>query len=334
MIEMGLQIIPTMPVQEVIDTIRVAEELDYRYCVVADEGFMPDVYVTLGLAAQHTSQIKLGPVTNGYTRHPAVTANAAATLNEVSNGRALVNLVAGGSMVLRPMAIPREAPLTVMRETIDILHRLWSGDNVSYDGQRYRLASAQTTLGPQKIPIWLSVRGPKLLELSGRQAEGVVLMAKSDLGPAIKIMEQGRAESGNRPKRIYLDRIAYTPEILAEAGKLYTYAVMDSPARMLRGMGLTDVQIENIQTAVRSGGPAAAAEFITPEMIKNYQIAGTPEECSATLQALIIEHQLDIFLLNIISSGLEANTRLMQKVAEIVRSAEGNDGAREAGMDN
>ena len=320
MIEMGLQIIPTMTVQEVIDTIRLAEELGYRYCVVADEGFMPDVYVTLGLAAQQTSQIKLGPVTNGYTRHPAVTASAAATLNEISGGRALVNLVAGGSMVLRPMAIPRAAPLTVMRETIDILRRLWSGEKVSYEGQRYRLDSAQLTLGRHNIPIWLSVRGPKLLELAGQQAEAVVLMAKSDLVPAIELVAQGSAASGHRPRRIYLDRIAYTPAMLAEAGQLYTYAVMDSPARMLRGMGLTETQIENIQTAVRRGGPAAAAEFITPEMIKNYQIAGTPAECRATLQGLITEHQLDIFLLNIISPGLAANTRLLREVAEMVQT--------------
>lgn len=321
MIELGLQIIPTMPVQEVIDTIRTAEELGYNTCVMADEGFMPDVYVTLGIAAQHTRHIKLGPVTNGYTRHPAVSASAAATLNEVSGGRALVNLVAGGSMVLRPMAIPRDAPLTVMRETIDILRRLWSGDKVSYNGQRYRLDSAQINLGAHAIPIWLAVRGPKLLELAGQQAEGVVLMAKSDLGPALELVEQGSAATGNRPRRIYLDRIAYTPEMLAEAGHLYTYAVMDSPVRMLRGMGLTDVQIENIQTAVRRGGPAAAAEFITPAMIKSYQIAGPPDECRATLHAMITEHQLDIFLLNIISPGLEANTRLLRQVAEIVRSA-------------
>ncbi|RMF01778.1 MAG: LLM class flavin-dependent oxidoreductase, partial [Chloroflexi bacterium] len=58
MIEMGLQIIPVMPVQEVVDTIRVAESLGYRYCVVADEGFMPDVYVTLGVAARETSTIR------------------------------------------------------------------------------------------------------------------------------------------------------------------------------------------------------------------------------------------------------------------------------------
>ncbi|HEX9926313.1 MAG TPA: LLM class flavin-dependent oxidoreductase [Anaerolineae bacterium] len=321
MIEMGLQIIPTMPVREVIDTIRTAEELGYHYCVLADEGFMPDVYVALGLAARETSTIKLGPVTNGYTRHPAVTANAAATLNEVSGGRALVNLVAGGSMVLRPMVIPREAPLTVMRETIDILHRLWSGETVSYNGQRYRLEAAQITAGSQDIPVWLSVRGPKMLELSGRQAEAVVLMAKADLGAAIEIVERGSAKTGNRPTRIYLDRVAYTPEMLAKAEQMYPYTVMDSPRRMLHSMGLTDEQIEMIQTAFRRAGPAAMAKYITPEMIKNQLIAGTPEECSAILKALITEHQLDIFLLNVASPGLAANTRLLRDVAQIVRSA-------------
>ncbi|RMF00482.1 MAG: LLM class flavin-dependent oxidoreductase, partial [Chloroflexi bacterium] len=248
-------------------------------------------------------------------------AAAAATLNQLSGGRALVNLVAGGSMVLRPMAIPRDAPLTVMRETIDILQRLWTGEPVSYEGKRYRLAAAQTTMGPQKIPIWLSVRGPKLLNLAGQRADGVVMMAKSDLDPAIKIMEQGSAKTGNQPKRIYLDGIAYSPEMLAAAGQMFTYAVMDAPARMLHGMGLTGPQIETIRAAFRSHGPAEAAKFITPEMVKNYVIAGTPDECSTILQAMITRHKLDIFLLDITSSGLEANTKLMRTVAEIIHNA-------------
>jgi alkanesulfonate monooxygenase SsuD/methylene tetrahydromethanopterin reductase-like flavin-dependent oxidoreductase (luciferase family) len=160
-----------------------------------------------------------------------------------------------------------------------------------------------------------------LLELSGRQAEAVVLMAKADLESAIEIVERGSAQTGNRPTRIYLDRIAYTPEMLAKAEQMYPYTVMDSPARLLHSMGLTDEQIETIQTAFRRGGPAATAKYITPEMIKNQLIAGTPEECSAILKAMITKHRLDIFLLNVPSPGLAANTRLMRDVAEIVRSA-------------
>ena len=89
-------------------------------------------------------------------------------------------------------------------------------------------------------------------------------------------------------------------------------------------MGLTDEQIAEIQAAVRTGGPAAAAELITPEMIRGYQIAGTPEECSRIVKTLINTHRLDIFLLNLISSGFAANTRLMREVAEIVKQA-GNE---------
>jgi 5,10-methylenetetrahydromethanopterin reductase len=319
MIDVGIQIIPTMAVKELIETICAAEELGYGYCVVADEGFMPDVYVSLGAAAQRTSRIRLGPVTNGYTRHPAVTANAMATLHELSHGRALVDLVAGGSMVLTPMGIPRETPLAVVEDTVEVMRRLWSGEKVTWQGQRYRLASAQLSQGAQEIPVWLSVRGPRLLELAGRLADGVVLMTKSDLGPALEIVEQGSAGTGNQPKRIYLDRIAYTPGMLAEAGLLYTYAVLDSPARMLKGLGLTDEKIKEIQAAMAAGGPAAASGLITTDMIRNYQIAGTPAECTGILHNLITTYRLDVFLLNITSPDLEANRRLMAEIADIVR---------------
>ena len=116
MIKTGIQIIPTMPVNDVIALALEAENLGYDYCLIADEGFMPDVYVSLGTISQQTSRIKLGPVTNGYTRHPAVTASALATLNELSGGRIVATIVAGGSMVLPPMGLARNAPFTIVRQ--------------------------------------------------------------------------------------------------------------------------------------------------------------------------------------------------------------------------
>jgi len=233
MIKLGVQIIPMMPMREVLDTVRAAEDLGYDYCLLADEGFMPDVYVCLGAAAQQTSRIHLGPVTNGYTRHPAVTAAALASLNELSGGRALATLVAGGSMVLHPMGIPREAPLAVVRDTVEVMRRLWSGEAVTWQGQRHRLDSARLSAGPQTIPVWLAVRGDKLLELAGRVAEGVMVMVKSDLENALGIVERGAAGRTQPPQRLYLDRMAFTPEMLAEAAYTYTYAVMDSPASIV-----------------------------------------------------------------------------------------------------
>lgn len=317
MIKTGIHIIPEMSAPEIVETAVAAEALGYDYCFVCDEGIMHDVYVCLGAIAQRTTRLKIGPVTNGYTRHPAVTAVALASLNELSGGRAVAVLVAGGTLALAPMGLAREAPLGVMRDTLEIMRRLWSGETVTWAGQRHQLDTARLGIGPQEIPVWLGVRGPKMLALAGELADGVLLIAKSDLGPALELVDA--AAGGRNLERIYLDRIAYTPEMLAEAGISYIYAVMDAPDRMLAGMGLSEADIAALRQAMKAGGPAEAAKLITPDMIKGFQIAGTPDECTQTLQALVSRHNVDTFLLNVTSPGLDANIQLMRDIQSIVK---------------
>lgn len=321
MIELGINLIPDMPCEEVVETIRVAEDIGYTISLLADEGFMPDVYAILGNAASRTSRIRLGPVTNGYTRHPAVTAVAMATLNELSGGRAIATLVAGGSIVLNPMGIPLEAPLTVMRETIEIMRLLWSGEAVTWQGKRYHLKDAKMSMREQQIPLWMAVRGDRMLQLAGELSDGVVLMFQSDLGAAIDIVESGRKEDKPKPQRIFLERLAYTPEMLAKATNFYAHVVMDMPERQLRSM-LTDDEIVWLKGAYKEGGSAAMTRLITPGIIRRYKVAGTPEECRRTMGRLIREHALDVFLLNITQGGLEANIRLMKDTYDIVSGAE------------
>ena len=187
---LGIQIIPHMPVGELIETVQAAEEMGYDYCLVADEGLMHDIYVVLGALAGNTSRITLGPVTNGYTRHPAVTAAAMATLQEASGGRALLELVAGGTMVLGPMGLERTGPYGTLADTITICQRLWSGEAITWEGSRYRLDGAQLTAGVQHIPIWVAARGDRILRLAAERADGVVLMVKADLGDALAIVDE------------------------------------------------------------------------------------------------------------------------------------------------
>ena len=143
----------------------------------------------------------------------------------------------------------------------------------------------------------------------------------SDLGPALAIMAQAEPARSAQVTRIYLDRLAYTPEMLAEAAVLYTYALLDSPQRMLDGMGIAAADIQAIRQAMAAGGPAAAARHVTPEMIRRYQIAGTPDECRAAVRELIGAHRLDVFVMNIVSGGLAANRRLLEDVRDIVQGS-------------
>ncbi len=312
MVNLGINIIPEMPVSEILELIQAAEEIGYTHCLLADEGITPDVYVTLGAAAKLSTRIILGPVTNGYTRHPAVTAVATATLNELSNGRAILVLVAGGSIVLDTFKLPRETPLTVVRESMEICRKLWSGEITNYEGRKFSLQNAKLEKA-HTIQIWIAGRGKQILELAGKAADGVLLMVKSDIGPAIEIINQFE----NKPARIYMDRIAYNDQMIEDATRLFPYVLKDTPERQLSGF-LNETEILNLTNALHDGGVEAVAKLITPDMIKRYKVAGSPRECKQTLHTLIQTHQLDGFLLNITTSGLQKNIQMLKDVHAIV----------------
>jgi 5,10-methylenetetrahydromethanopterin reductase len=241
-----------------------------------------------------------------------------ASLNDLSGGRAQAMLVAGGNPVLTPMGIDRVAPLDVMRDAIEIMRRLWSGEAVTWAGKRYRVNSMKLSLGRQDIPIWVAARGPHILGLAGELADGVVLISKPDLADAFQIVKAGSLRTGNRPQRIYLDQPAYTAELLEHAKSAYVYAAIDAPPRMLQSLGLEDKDVANIKKAFARGGPPQARKLITRQMIATFQITGTLTECRNELDSLAKKHNLDVFIMNINSPGLAANTQLLRDVRAII----------------
>ena len=324
-LELGIELMPEMPIAEAIETVKAAEQLGYAYCLITDEGFMHDPYVLLGAVAKQTQTIRLGPATNGFTRHPAATAVALASLQELSDGRAFVTLVAGGSMTLGPMGISRSAPLTVVRETIEILRRLWTGEEVTWKGQRYCLDRARLAMGAQQIPIWLAARGPKMLELAGEKADGIVLMGKADVGPALSLADASSAGRRDKPRRIYLDRIACQPDMMGQAAVLYAYTILDTPPRMLASLGVSEETCLRIREQMDRAGPEAAAALVSEDMIRRLQLFGAPDECSRELHALARAHHLDVFLLDIFGADPQTNIRYMAEMYSLIRSTKNKE---------
>lgn len=317
MIKLGINIIPVMPVFEIIELVQAAEAIGYEYCLLADEGMTPDVYVTLGAVSRETKSIHLGPVTNAYTRHPAVTAVAMATLNQISEGRAVLVMVAGGSIVLDTFAIERESPLSMVNESIEICRLLWSGESINWQGKKFSLNNAHMELGKQSIPIWIAARGKNMLQLSGQIADGVLLMVKSDLRPAIDLIDQYT----NKPIRIYMDRMAYSEQMIEDSTRLFPYVLKDTPERQLSGF-LDEDEIINLQLALETGGIDDVAKLITHDMIKRYKVAGTPAECRQMIDQMTKDFNLDIFMLNITTPGLEKNITMLKDVYSIIKENE------------
>ena len=123
----GLLLLPSRPVAELVELAVSAERLGYDDFWLADERFFREVYTILGLAAARTSRIRLGPgVTDPYSRHPALTAMAIATLDEISGGRAILGLGAGVSG-FRELGIDAARSAVAIREAVSSSADSWPG---------------------------------------------------------------------------------------------------------------------------------------------------------------------------------------------------------------
>jgi len=143
----------------------------------ADEQFLRDPWVQLGAIAAVTSRLSIGIcVTDPYIRHPALTATAAATLQELSSGRAILGLGAG-STGFSALGLTPRAPAQAVTECIELCRRLWSEPQpFSYQGQQVRFVDAALDFKPPSpIPIYVAARGPKMLAAAARHADTVLI---------------------------------------------------------------------------------------------------------------------------------------------------------------
>jgi len=165
------------PPARLIELARLQEECGYETFWYTDERFFREVYSGLTLAAVHTRRIKLGTmVTDPYTRHPALTAMAIATLDEVAEGRAVLGLGAGVAGFTE-MQLGRRQPVEAMREAITIVRELLGGATVDLHGQVMSLAHGRLDFQPLRahVPVYIASNGRLGLALAGEIAEGAVM---------------------------------------------------------------------------------------------------------------------------------------------------------------
>ena len=166
----------------------------------------------LTLAARASARLALGTaVTNPVTRHPGVTAVAAATVAEISGGRLPLGIGAGD----RPLLSLGERParLADLETSIEVIRALWAGEHVTARGASFALDDAHYRFAPvPAIPVWVSATGPKTLELAGRVADGVILLAglhPDGIKFALEHIDRGAERAAGRDARPEVTVFAY-----------------------------------------------------------------------------------------------------------------------------
>jgi probable F420-dependent oxidoreductase len=154
-----------------VEWASIAEETGHDYVWLWDSHVLwQDVYPLFGLIAARTRRVRFGPcVTNPATRHPTVTASAAATLSQLSGGRFDVGIGRGDSA--QRVIGHRPVTLAELQGACVLIRELAAGRAAEVDGAAVRLSWA----GPHEVPIWVAGYGPKALRVAGRVADGVIL---------------------------------------------------------------------------------------------------------------------------------------------------------------
>ena len=218
------------------------EQAHFDYAWLPDSQLIArDVWATLALAATQTSRITLGTnVTNPVTRHATVTACAAATIDDLADGRFILG-IGSGDASLRMLGW-KTARIAQLREVIDLLRPLWAGEFVAPYGREFKLRAATG----RRIPIYVSGSGPKMLQFAGEVGDGVITVA--GISPdALEYMraniEIGARRSGRRLEELdlALGLFCYIDDDREECKRQvrpYTAAYIRRHPEMLRDYGL------------------------------------------------------------------------------------------------
>jgi 5,10-methylenetetrahydromethanopterin reductase len=208
-LSLGVLLFSDGPLSEMVSLAQHSENLGYDYFWYTDVRFARECYVGLAAAACRTSRIKLGTgVTDPYSRHPAITTCAIATLDELSEGRAVLGLGTGGTG-FRELGLQQNLPIAAMRETVTMVRRLLSGETVTCAGKVVSIDGGRLSFTPQceKVPIYFATHGPQMTRLAGEIADGVLIA--NTLRPEafafyLGKIDEGLAKGGRAPHEIDL----------------------------------------------------------------------------------------------------------------------------------
>jgi 5,10-methylenetetrahydromethanopterin reductase len=301
---------------------RTAQEIEAAgwdgMLVVDSQNLSGDPYVSLALAGAATTRIGLGTgVTNSVTRHAAATATAIASVNRVSNGRAVLGIGRGDSALAHLGRAP--ARLAQFERYLRQLQTYLRGEAVSFDDidiphdvappmSQLELHDAPAAsrigwiAGGAKVPVEVAASGPKVIALAALHAERVMFTLGADterLAWGIALARQTRKEAGLDPDGIafgaYVNMGCHNERTAARGlvrGGLTTFArfsVMHGKANGPVSAGdraVLEALRSNYDMRAHTRGDSRQAGTLTDDFVDRFAIVGPPERCIERLRAL------------------------------------------------
>ncbi len=291
--KVSLQLIPEQPAEQLLAAAQTADELGYYACYSADEIYHKDAWLVLAAAAGGTKRIRLGPcVSPVYMRDPTYVAQLAATLDELSGGRAEVVLGTGNLAMLEQYGITWRGtrPIARMREAHRVIRTLLDEGSIDFQGDFYRYTGVTTAARPvqERVPLKVgAMGGPKSMELAGEIADGIhtaCAYSPDALGYAVHHFRVGADRSGRDAARLdigdsLLGAIAPDPDVARRAGRvLASFYIPSMPPALLGRHGIDPGDVASVNEAFAAGDIERALDLTPDAVVDRIMVAGTADD--------------------------------------------------------
>lgn len=278
-----------------------AESLGYD-AVWTPELWGGDAIVRLTELACETEDIQLGTaIVNVFSRTPAVLSMAAASLDEVSDGRFTLGLGVSTPKAVEDLhGMAFERPVTRAGETIDLVQRFTSGGGaVEFDGEVFNVADFPALNAD--VSVYYAALGPTNRGVVGRFCDGWIphLIPFSRLDSSFQVVADAARDAERDPDEVTV--APYVPVAASDdpkearqaiAGHIAYYVGSSEGYRKAVGAEFPE-GADAVAEAWRAGDRKAAKAAVTDEMIADLGVAGTPDEADARLAELAEETPID-----------------------------------------
>ena len=307
-----------------LDIVRYAEEKGFDSVWQAESRLVRDAIVPMAAYAAVTEHIKIGSaVINNWTRNIGLLASTFLTMDDLAPNRIICGIGAWWDPLAKNVGIDRTKPLKAMEETITVLKRLLNMERVSFEGEFVKVHEIELDVvhgrrEPRHVPIYIGATGGKMIEMTGRIADGIVMnycVPVEYNDEAIEQLEKGLKESGrnledfDRPQLIVCSVDEDHDVAIDSTRELLTQYLAQQP-HIAKASGVSMEIVEKIQAIL--GWPATheqiqAAKHLVPEdLIHRITASGTPAEAKAKVQEYI-DHGCTTPILY----GVGGNTKLL-----------------------
>ncbi len=285
------------PASTILDWVEFADDKGFEYVWFPHDTFCKSTWAMTCAAAQRTRRMKIGSIgTNPYTFDPCEIATYAATLDELSEGRAVLGLGLHTSDMLAWVGIEATDVIGATSEAVELIRGLLRGEVMEYRGKQFQWTDqAYLRFKPfrERIPIYGCAFGADYLAMTGEVCEGSLpMITPPESAPRmVAHIQRGIERAGRRPQEVDIAGCAWlslsddgaTADAVMRKMVSYFGAYLEEEA--LRTVGLSVSSFDEIKSLIDSGRYHDAAEAVTPEMLR-LGISGTPHQVIERIEEL------------------------------------------------